>query len=146
MGSSFFWLLLSIFAFVESLRLGVGTLHNPGMGFMSFGASGLLGMLSLILFFQSFLKKEEPNIAALFHSYLWKRVLLVLISLMIYAWLMPRAGFLISTLLLMILLFGMLERKRIWRVLILSCLTTLITYLVFSVWLKGQFPKGPFPG
>lgn len=111
---------------------------------MSFGASGLLGILSLILFLQSFLKKEEAHIPALFHSYLWKRVLLVLIFLLIYAWLMARAGYLITTFLLMIFLFGMFERKRVWRVLILSCLTTLITYLLFSVWLKGQFPKGPF--
>ena len=32
-----FWLALSISVFIESLRLGIGTLHNPGKGFMAFG-------------------------------------------------------------------------------------------------------------
>ena len=35
--SSLFWLLLSIAIVIESLRLGIGTPRNPGMGFMSFG-------------------------------------------------------------------------------------------------------------
>ena len=54
--SSLFWLLVSISVFVESLRLGIGTPQNPGMGFMTFGASGILGILSLLLFLKASFK------------------------------------------------------------------------------------------
>jgi hypothetical protein len=36
-GSSLFWLLSSVFVFIESNRLGIGTLQNPETGFISFG-------------------------------------------------------------------------------------------------------------
>ena len=142
--SSLFWLLLSISVCIESLRLGIGTLRHPDMGFMAFGASVLLGILSLTLFLQAVLKKEETKTEPLFAGKLWKRVLLALIAILIYAKLMPVAGYLISTFLLMSFLFWMVKGQRWWWVLILSFLTTLITYYVFSVWLKCQFPEGLF--
>ena len=141
-GSSLFWLLLSISILIESLHLGIGTPQNPGMGFMAFGTSGLLGILSLILFLQTFFKKKEAKIKPLFSGTLWKRVLLVLITLLIYSRLMPMAGYLISTFLLMAFLFWILERKKLWLVFFLSFLTTIITYFVFSKWLNCQFPDG----
>ncbi len=81
-GSSLFWLCFAVFILVESLLLGIGTLHNPGMGFLAFGASGLLGILSLILFFQTIYKKEKSNIQPIFARTLWKRVILVLVALL----------------------------------------------------------------
>jgi hypothetical protein len=141
-GSSLFWLLLSVSICIESLRLGIGTARNPGMGFMSFGASGLLAILSIILFLQTSFKKGTSKVAPLFSGRLWKRALFVLISLVLYSRLLPAAGFLISTFLLMTLLFWILERKKVWRVLVFSCLTTGITYYVFSIVLNCQFPSG----
>jgi len=142
--SSLFWLLLSISIFIESIRLGIGTPGNPGMGFMSFGASGLLGILSGVLFVRSSLKKEKTEAAPLFSGTLWKRALFVLVSLALYSRLLPVAGFLISTFLLMTLLFWILERKKVWLVFVLSILTTGITYYVFSIALNCQFPSGLF--
>jgi hypothetical protein len=140
--SSLFWLLLSISVCIESIRLGIGTPRHPDMGFMAFGASVLLGILSLTLFLQAILKKEEAKTELLFAGKLWKRVFFALIAILVYAKLMPIAGYLISTFLLMSFLFWIAQEKKWWRVLVLSFLTTLITYYVFSVWLKCQFPEG----
>jgi putative tricarboxylic transport membrane protein len=142
--SSLFWLLVSVSVFIESLRLGIGTLHNPGRGFLTFGASGILGILSLILFFQASLRKGEVKAAPFFAGPLWKRILLVLIVLILYSRLMPVLGYLISTFLLMTTLFLILERKKIVFVFVSSILTTIFTYLVFSKWLNCQFPDGLF--
>jgi len=143
--SSLFWLALSISAFIESIRLGIGTLHNPGMGFLAFGASGLLGILSLILFLQTFLTKKGPKIELIFSGTLWKRVILVLIALLIYSKLMPLLGYLISTFLLMTFLFWILEPNRmrwfLWS-LIISFITTILSYYIFSILLNCQFPTG----
>lgn len=140
--SSLFWLLLSISIFIESLRLGIGTPGNPGMGFMSFGASGLLGILSIVLFVQSSSRRKRAEAEPLFSGKLWKRALFVLVSLALYSRLLPVAGFLLSTFLLMTLLFWILERKKVWFVFVLSLLTTGITYYVFSIALNCQFPSG----
>jgi len=143
-GSSIFWLLFSIFVFIESLRLGIGTLQNPETGFMSFGASGLLGILSLILFFRTSFKKEEAEIKSPFYGTLWKRVFFLLIVLLLYTKFMPVGGYLISTFLLMTFLSFVVERQKVWWVLTFSFLTTLVTYYVFSKWLNCQFPSGLF--
>jgi putative tricarboxylic transport membrane protein len=142
--SSLFWLLVSISVLVESTRLGIGTLHDPGMGFLSFGASGIMGILSLVLFFRATLKKKPDKTEALFAGPFWKRVIFVLILLVIWARVMPELGYLISTFLLMGFLYWVLERKKIWLVLLASVLTTLSTYVVFSKWLNCQFPEGVF--
>ncbi len=142
--SSLFWLLVSISVFIESLRLGIGTPQNPGMGFMTFGASGTLGILSLFLFFKASLKKRKIQAPPLFAGTFWKRVLFVLLVLVLYSRMMPVLGYLISTFLLMTALFWTLERKKIAWVLFSSILTTLVTYFVFSKWLNCQFPDGLF--
>jgi hypothetical protein len=46
------------FCLFESLRLGIGTPKNPGMGFLTFGASGILGILSMILLPSNFHSKR----------------------------------------------------------------------------------------
>ncbi|MGE5838696.1 MAG: tripartite tricarboxylate transporter TctB family protein [Deltaproteobacteria bacterium] len=140
--SSLFWLLVSILVFAESLRIGIGTVQNPGMGFMTFGASGILGILSLALLLQASLRKGDVAHKPLFAGNQWRRVLFVLLALVAYARVMPALGYLISTFLLMSLLFWILERKRIGFVLVYAVLATLLTHLVFSKWLNCQFPQG----
>jgi len=142
--SSLFWLLVSILVFAESLRIGIGTVQNPGMGFMTFGASGILGILSLVLFLQASGRKEDLRHKPLFAGTMWRRILFVLLVLTVYARVMPVLGYLISTFLLMSLLFWVLERKKIWFVLLYALLATLFTHLVFSKWLNCQFPQGLF--
>jgi len=144
MGSSLFWLVFSVSVLIESLRLGIGKPRNPGTGFIAFGASGLLGILSLVLFLKTTLKKEEGPRESIFAGRVWKRVLFALIALVIYANAMPIAGYLISTFLLMSFLFWIVRGQKWWWVLASSFLTTLISYCVFSKWLNCQFPEGFF--
>ncbi len=143
-GSSLFWLLLSTYVCIASLRMGIGTLRNPGMGFMTFGAAGILGILSLILFAGSFLRGKRDELAPAFSGILWKRILFVLVVMIGYAKFMPDLGYLISTFLLMCSLFLILKRTRWWWAVGSSLLTTLLTYYIFSTCLNCQFPRGPF--
>jgi hypothetical protein len=140
--SSLFWLLVSTSVFAESLRIGIGTVQNPGMGFVTFGASGILGILSLALFLQASFRKEDRPHKPFFAGTLWRRVLFVLLALAVYARVMPDLGYLISTFVLMSLLFWVLERGRTGLVLLYALLATLVTHLVFSKWLNCQFPHG----
>lgn len=141
-GSSLFWLSISVYAFVESVKMGVGTVQNPGMGFMSFVVSGTMGVLSAILFVSATLRKGLRATRSVFAGSLWHRVVLVLAVLVVYAKAMPWAGYLISTFLLMTALFAIVRGQKWWAVLLASFLTTVVTYYVFSVWLRCDFPKG----
>ncbi len=143
-GSSLFWLFFSIFVLIESLRLGIGKLSDPGMGFMSFGASALLGILSFLLLVQTSFKKEGIKILPLFQGRLWGRVFLVIVALFIYSKFMPIAGYLISTFLLMSFLFWIIRGQKWWWILISSLVITIISYYIFSKWLNCQFPEGLF--
>lgn len=110
---------------------------------MAFGASGLLGILSLILFVKTMLEKEGSK-ETLFAGRLWDRVGSAAIALLVYAWLMPVAGYLISTFLLMTFLYWMVRGQKWWWVVTSSFLTTIASYYLFSNLLNCQFPAGLF--
>jgi len=143
--SSLFWLLISIAVITESLRMGIGTVQNPGMGFMSFWAGGLLAILSLGLLVGTILKKRRGGNEAAPAGTGRKKALFVLGALVVYAVIMPVAGYLIGTFLLMTLLYWFADptgmRWFFWC-LVLSFLTTAASYYVFSVLLNCQFPPG----
>ena len=143
--SSLFWLLLAVIVLIASIRMGVGKPSNPGMGFMAFGASGMLGILSVLLFVRACFHKEETgSLPSPFFSGSWKDIPLVLGVLILYSVFMPHLGYLISTFLMLTVLFWILERTNVFRPVLLSACATLGTYLVFSKWLNLQFPEGLF--
>ena len=84
------------------------------------------------------------KVTPFFAGPLWKRVLLVVMALIVYSKFMPVLGYLISTFLLMIVLFWILERGKVVFVFVSSILATIVTYFVFSKWLNCQFPDGLF--
>ncbi len=57
---------------------------------------------------------------------------------------MPHLGYLISTFLLLTVLFWIMERASVLRPILLSACSTLLTYVIFSKWLNLQFPEGLF--
>lgn len=144
--SSLFWLLVSIAVITESFRMGIGTLQSPGMGFMSFWAAGLLAALSLILLIKTILgRRKAKNKSTLSRGGWHSKVVIPLSALVVYALIMPVAGYLISTFVLMTFLYWFADptglRWFFWC-LIFSFLTTAISYYVFSVLLNCQFPAG----
>lgn len=140
--TSLFWLVLSIVVCIASLSLGIGTSRSPGMGFLPFCASALLGTLSLGLFVKACIKKDAAWGQKLFVAKTWKKVPLVLIALGAYVVLLPLAGYLFGTFFFMIFVLRLAGLEK-WRwVLVSSAVTTGVTYFVFSVWLGVQFPRG----
>jgi putative tricarboxylic transport membrane protein len=140
---SFFWLMLGIIVSIASYRLGLGSVREPGTGFLPFGAGVLLSILSLCSLFQEYRKLPNSK-APLFKGTFWLKVIAVFAALLIYAQLLPYGGYNICTFLLMFFLFIFLEKQKIWKVALYSLLTVSTTYYVFSKALNLQFPVGPF--
>jgi putative tricarboxylic transport membrane protein len=139
--TSLFWLALSVVTCIGSLRLGIGRLQVPGMGFMPFVASVLLGILSLALFVQASLSEEDER-REVFARKRWKQVVIIIIALSIYAWLVPILGYVIATFLFMGSIFKFAGVGKWWKAIVASFLTTFITFYLFSVLLGVQLPTG----
>jgi putative tricarboxylic transport membrane protein len=138
-----FWLMFGIIVSIASYRLGLGSVREPGTGFLPFGAGMLLAILSLCSLFQDYRKQVHPK-EPLFKNTFWIKVFLVFIALLVYAQLLPHGGYIMCTFLLMFFLFFIVERQKIWKVAFYSLLTVGSTYYVFSKALNLQFPVGPF--
>jgi hypothetical protein len=141
--SSLFWLFVAAVVSVAAFRLGLGTISAPGAGFLAFSAAGLLGLLSIVSFLQAAGKKGAPEVEHFFRGTHWPKVVFVFAALLAYAQLMPWAGYNTATFLLMVFLFRIMERQKIWKVVTYALTTTVITYYVFSRGLNLQFPSGP---
>ncbi len=141
--SGIFWLFFSGFICVESYRLGLGSLHQPGPGFIFFWTAVAMGVLSIGVFIRAWATKKtsEPE-SPIFGRENVLKIILVLLALFLYAFFMETLGFIPVTMLLFIFLLGMIEKKRWGLTIFVSIMVTAISYLVFEIWLKSQLPKG----
>jgi putative tricarboxylic transport membrane protein len=141
--SGLFWLAISIFVCVEAARVGIGSFSSQGPGFLPFCSGVILSAFSIILLIRNILRRpEKRNLKDLWQDMNWGKVIVVLILLFAYAFLLPRLGYLITTFGLIILLFGIVGRTRLWIKVVAGIITVLATYIVFYVWLEVQLPKG----
>ncbi len=141
--SGLFWLAISIFVSVESFRSDVGTFHAPGPGFFPLLASIVLGTFAIVLIVITSLKKARGReIKSLWKGIGWRKILLVIASLFVYGIFVPKLGYLLTTFGLMILLFSIIRRSRLWLNSLMALITVLATYIIFQIWLEVQLPKG----
>ena len=141
--SGFFWLFFGVLVSIESARLGLGTLHRPGPGFLFFYAGIFVSIMALIILTMAFVTKtlEGAGEKIFGGQNIWKAVY-VLIAIFLYALLMEPLGFIPVTLLLFLFILGIIEKKR-WVVAILtSVAVTVAAYLIFETALQSQLPKG----
>ena len=102
-------------------------------------------MFSIVLLIASLLKENaEGKVSSLWRGLEWYKVLLVLASLFVYALLLPKLGYLIATSALLILLFGIMKRQRLWIQVVSALIVASLSYLIFYVWLDVQLPRGIF--
>jgi putative tricarboxylic transport membrane protein len=141
--SGLFWLVFSMFVSYESYKLGLGTLHQPGPGFLFFWTSIVTAILSVTVVVISLRRRpSEEAQRPTFGRKNVTKIALVLISLLLYALLMEWLGFLIVTLVFFIFLLVAIEKKRWSFAALVSLIVTAVSYLVFEKALQSQLPKG----
>jgi putative tricarboxylic transport membrane protein len=96
--SGSFWFLFSLFVSYESYRLGLGTVNQPGPGFLFFWTGIVIAMLAIAVVIKSFGKQTLDEVKdQAFGKKNATKVILVLVSLFVYALVMEWLGFIIST-------------------------------------------------
>ncbi|MFB3883957.1 MAG: tripartite tricarboxylate transporter TctB family protein [Thermodesulfobacteriota bacterium] len=143
---SIFWLAIGVYTAGSAYRLGLGRFRQPGPGFIFFLAALLLIVLSIIDLGMTFIGmyktgKDRRN-ESVWLGVKWQKVLLVLAGLSIYTYMFDFLGFVLSTFLLMIFLFKAVDPTKLWKSVLGSLITILVSYGVFKLWLKVPFPTG----
>lgn len=142
--TSLIWMALGIVQCIESSLLGLGSVSEPGTGFMPFVVGLAVILLAVFLFVEASVegRRGREKAAALWADVHWKRVVYITILLLAYSLLLPKLGFLLATFLVIVLLLKSGETvKWHWAVLV-GAITSGFSYLVFGVWLSVAFPAG----
>ena len=137
-----FWVALGTLVCYAATRLGLGSVTEPGSGFIFFWSGLILVILSCIVVAESLSSTEEsvqdiPEMN-------WLKIALVLLSLVLYAFFLERLGFVLTTFVLLSFLLGWIERTSWARSLGVASAAALGTFVIFELWLKIRLPKGIF--
>jgi len=139
----FFFLGVGIFFAVYSRSVDIGTLEEPGPGFLPLWAGVLLGIMSAVLLGKAFFKKFETGELFFPERDSWKRVGMVVASLIIYNLLLKQLGFILVTFVFVAFLVRCIFPQTWLRSAVTAALSTAGAQLVFVTLLEIQFPKGP---
>jgi hypothetical protein len=134
---SLFWMAVGIFFAIGGVRLNVGTLRNPGPGFLPVIMAMILIFSSLFTLARGLIRPVRP-----ISRFPWRRHALMIASVFFYGLLLELVGFLLSTFITMLILFGLSRGKSGWTmVFIYAAITALAGWLVFSMALNIPFPS-----
>lgn len=140
--SALFFVGLSLFICQQSMVIGLGTPDTPGSGLLSFGAGAGMGVLALWSLTQTFRSKKPDDEVQQDRSFRWGKFFLVCICLFGYAIVADWLGFVLTTFIVVLALFHLLESKRRWLVVVKAALIAIGNYLFFVEWLGLSLPRG----
>jgi putative tricarboxylic transport membrane protein len=125
-------------------KLETGTLNDPGSGFMFFWLGMIMVGLALGILVKAL---KQTSVTGELKKVFWtdirlSKILAVLIALILYAYLFTTLGFLISTLILLIFLFKVVEPQTWFKAVLGAVIATGSAYVIFYLWLGSQLPRG----
>ena len=142
LASGLFWGAVGAYVCHAGWELELGSLHDPGSGFMLFWTGLVMVGLSLGILVNALRRGAAARGPRLEFGGRWPKVILAVVALVAYAWALPRLGFIVTTFVVLLVLFKGVEPQR-WSVAIAGAVASaLVAYLVFQVWLGAQLPAG----
>ena len=159
-----FWIVCGLSICVASYRLSLGSLNDPGPGLFPFIAGSVLCVLSMVEWWNTTcayrrgahalaqavdgrtdgaLIVSAEAVEPLFANRLGAlKAAAIIVALLIYALAMEHLGFILSTIIFIAFLLWLVERQR-WYVIVFGAVfSSMVTYLVFKVWLETALPLG----
>jgi putative tricarboxylic transport membrane protein len=138
--ASILFLTLALAAFSESMKLPFGRVSAPAAGFFPTILAVLLAMTSLLAFVYAVRGGGEAVFEA--ERLTWKKILLTLGSLLIFALIFERVGYLTATFLFILFLLRAVERKSWGLAVAMASSASLLSYIVFGLLLGTPLPPG----
>ena len=142
--SSIFWMALGVGICYGGYNLEVGSLNDPGSGFLFFWVGILMIGLSVGILIRAI---KETAVPGELKKVFWTeirvtKIISVLVALCLYAYVFTFLGFILSTVLLLIFMFKVVEPQTWTKAVLGAVISTLTAYAVFHLWLGSQLPMG----
>ncbi|HXG50549.1 MAG TPA: tripartite tricarboxylate transporter TctB family protein [candidate division Zixibacteria bacterium] len=138
--SGLFWLAVAWWVCRGGLQLGLGTLTEPGSGFVFFWSGIILGGLAIALVLATLAGKNAP--APVAPGVRWRKIFGILAVLVAYGLVLERVGFIPATFGLFVFLLRLSDETRWGMIVATSGATSLGTFALFDLWLKIRLPRG----
>ncbi len=140
---SFIWMTLGVLQCAESFSLGIGSVGEPGTGFMPLVMGLVMIVLAGALLLESSVEiKKKPARLSVWKDVYWKRVVYITVLMAAYAVLLPKLGYLLDTFLTMVFLLKSGDPIKWPTAIFVGAVTAGFSYVLFGIWLSVSFPKG----
>ena len=136
-------LALGIFTTRAGITLGLGSINDPGSGYVLFYTGLLMCLFAASIIFAS-LTEGGPTFAARWAGARWIKPLAIIASLIAFAIALEPLGFLLSAIPLMLLLLRAIDPVRWTLAIPIALLAPLIVWFVLKRALLIQLPSGLF--
>lgn len=136
-------LALGAFVMWSGVKFNIGTINDPGSGFVLF-YTGILMCLFAGSITIAALTEGGPSLSSLWEGTRWTKTVIVIAGLVVFALAFDRLGFLLASIPLMLFLLRAIDPVR-WTVAIpLAILVPLGSWWVLKKLLLIQLPSGIF--
>jgi hypothetical protein len=125
---------------ILSQQYQMGSAARMGPAYFPTVLGGLLALLGFVIFITAFARSNDE---ARLHSVGWRELALVLVSVALFAALLPSMGMVVSILVLIVVSALAGHEFRLRESLISAVVLTVMSYLVFVVGLELQFQVWP---
>ncbi|HWI65092.1 MAG TPA: tripartite tricarboxylate transporter TctB family protein [Symbiobacteriaceae bacterium] len=122
------------------LNLGLGTMQLPAAGFMPFVASIVLAVSSALWLLGNL--SPDPSPRPFWVDKGWLKPLLAFVAIFLYTVLIEPVGYLLATLVFMLLWQFVVEREKWLKATLISVIATAVMWLLFSKLLGVPVPAG----
>jgi len=133
-------LALALYVGWENRAYPIGTLAEPGPGYLPLLLAIFLGAMGLLI---ALWGVRSAPLAAM----KWTeapRAVVILIACGVATLALERIGYRLTMIALLIFFLGVLERKRPLRVALVALGFSLISYALFATWLRVPLPRSPW--
>ena len=138
--SAVMFIVFGVLFIVWSTDYQFGTTQRMGPGYFPTVLGGLLVALGILVALPTF---KHDSVETHVEKIGWRGLLVILGAVVLYAVLLPRLGFVIA-LIVLVIMSAMGSKEFTWRAALISCVVLgLFSYLVFVKGLELQFPVWP---
>jgi len=136
-------LALSLFVVWSGIDMGMGSINDPGSGYVLVYAGLLMILFSAIMLYSA-VKDGGPTFLSLWKDVLWTKPLIVIALLIAFTLAFETLGFLISTIILLIVLLRVIDPVPWVRAISIAVIVPLVCWYVLVKLLLIQLPSGVF--
>ena len=141
-----FWLLFGCAAAYGGVGLGLGSMQEPGSGFLTFVAGSFVASMATIVVIQSYRgdPRAQARLSDLWKGVMWWRAVAITGLILLFIISFETLGFFVCSFLLLVIIMRWLEGLEWFMCLLVPTIATVTTFVLFKTMMKISLPAGIF--